>query len=73
MQASKTLTDSMAMMFTNPLLAIVMAMWPWHPRARAFKQAKACVQQASFALSQLCVDFCGGTSAACRLSAAGLS
>ena len=41
------------MLFSNPLYAIFLALWPWQPRARAAKEAKACVEKASL-LSHAC-------------------
>ena len=39
---------SVAMMITNPLYAIFLALCPWHPRARSIAAAKACLREASF-------------------------
>ena len=48
MQANSTYAGSVAMMITNPLYAIIVALCPWHPRAGSIGAAKACLREASF-------------------------
>ena len=43
MQTSKEQQDDLALAFTNPFYALLLVVWPWHPRAKRFKHNQATV------------------------------
>ena len=45
MQHQKEHQENMNLLLTNPLLALLLAIWPWHPQARKAKIAGRAVAQ----------------------------
>lgn len=43
MQTSKEQQDDIALAFTNPFYALLLVVWPWHPRAKRFQRNQATV------------------------------
>ncbi|KAL0048837.1 hypothetical protein WJX82_000386 [Trebouxia sp. C0006] len=43
LQTSKEQQDDIALTFTNPFYALLLVVWPWHPRAKRFQHNQATV------------------------------
>ncbi len=48
MQTSKEQQDDLAWAYTNPFYALLLVVWPWHPRAKRFKRNQATVWKVSY-------------------------
>ncbi len=50
MQTSKEQQDDIALTFTNPFYALLLVVWPWHPRAKRFQRNQATVWKVLFSV-----------------------
>ena len=50
MQTSKEQQDDFALAFTNPFYALLLVVWPWHPRAKRFQRNQATVWKVTYSV-----------------------
>lgn len=50
MQTSKEQQDDIALTFTNPFYALLLIVWPWHPRAKRFQRNQATVWEVLYSV-----------------------